>query len=504
MRKHLFRAIKKYQEPKQNNILHFHFHRFLNDMVSKSLDESKIIRALGDEESIYDNEILRDIFILTLGYMTRINPSTYGSKMNLGLLQKAASIWVKQYPILQSYIWRPFDIKKPNEWKIGPKRYFVYMDEFKLENIEFEEQQEMGSGGIDFKSAIESSLEVPFDNLNGPLWRLKCIKQSDQYLFLYTSHHGMGDGKNAFALFTHYIDILSELLAGTNEEDIKMNVFESKHCMEELVGEYKSKPGYASSIEKNDYDESLNKLSAKIGNQETANKTRMEYLKLSKDELKRLIAKMKQKTNDKAKLTSVLNAVSAVSLRNLYEKYEMNDLDKPGMVQTKVVVNIRDKLAIPNEQLGVYSVIIDAVQDTNILRDEGSFWQHVENYSTHLHKRIKQNEDMEQVLSEKAEDFKRILNEGFDFATHVTSHDFIMSNIGIMSPNKRPDVIECTDYFCVGQLNKPSFAGEFFHIIVTIDQELHWSMNFGQKFFTTEFFREFKESVLEFINKLIA
>jgi len=78
------------------------------------------------------------------------------------------------------------------------------------------------------------------------------------------------------------------------------------------------------------------------------------------------------------------------------------------------------------------------------------------------------------------------------------------SNIGIMSANKRPDVIKCTDYFCVGQLNKPSFAGELFHIIVTIDQELYWSINFGQKFFTTEFFQEFKESVSEFIDKLIA
>lgn len=473
-------------------------------MVSKSLDESKIIRALGDEESIYDNEILRDIFILTLGYMARINNSAYDSKMNFELMQKAASIWIKQYPILQSYIWRPFDIKKPNEWKIGPKRYFVYMDEFKLDNIEFLEQEETSSTGIDFKSEIESSLEVPFDNLNGPLWRLKCIKQSNQYLFLYTSHHGMGDGKNAFTLFTHYIDILSELLTGANAEDIKMNVFESKHSMEELVSEYKSKSEYASSIEKNDYDESLNKLSAKIGNRETANRTRMEYLKLNKNELKKLIAKMKQMTNGKAKLTSVLNAISAVCLRNLYEKYGMDDLDKPDLVQTKVVVNIRDKLGIANEQLGVYSVIIDAVQDTNILGDEASFWQHVENYSIHLHKRIKQNEDMEQVVSDKAEDFKRILNEGYDFANHVTSHDFIMSNIGIMSPNKHPEVIECTDYFCVGQLNKPSFAGEFFHIIVTIDQELYWSMNFGQKFFTTEFFQEFKESVLEFINKLIA
>jgi hypothetical protein len=230
----------------------------------------------------------------------------------------------------------------------------------------------------------------------------------------------------------------------------------------------------------------------------------MEYLKLDSDELPRLIAKMKQMTNGKAKLTSVLNAISAVCLRNLYEKYKMDDLDNPDMVQTKVVVNIRDKLGIPNEQLGVYSVIIDAVQDTRILSDEAKFWQHVQDYSVQLHARIKQNEDMEQIVSEKAEDFKRMLNEGFDFATHVTSHDFIMSNIGIMNPNKLPEVIKITDYFCVGQLNKPSFAGELFHIIVTIDQKLYWSMNFGQKFFSPEFMKEYKESVWAFIKKLIA
>lgn len=84
-------------------------------------DESDIIRSLGLGESIFDHEVLREIFILTLGCMTRIENSEYCDKINLEILQKAASIWINQYPILRSYIRRPFDINKRKEWRIDPK-----------------------------------------------------------------------------------------------------------------------------------------------------------------------------------------------------------------------------------------------------------------------------------------------------------------------------------------------------------------------------------------------
>lgn len=461
-----------------------------------NIQDLNVIRALGEEESIYDNEILKNIFILTLGYNCRINKD-YALKINHDILVKAAGIWKSQHPILQSKIYRPFDINNPSEHKIGPTKYFVYMNKTEFNNVELVEYDK--DGEIDYKKSIEDELEIPLDNLNGPVWRIKVIRAKDnnQFLFLYTSHHGIGDGKNAFDLFTNFIDIVASLL---DNSMVETKIYESNHSMEDLVREYKSKENYKSAKLLNDFDDKLNKVSSKIGNKMSENVTRMDFFKLEKEKVSKLVSKMKKNTNG-AKLNAVLNATASICLRNMYVKYNVDDIDEMNLIQIKNVANLRDKLGLSNHQMGVFSVILDVREDISGVNKE-NFWAHVESCSKELHKRIDNNEDIEQVECEVNKEFIRLLNDGFKFSDSV-SHDFILSNLVIMKENKKIDVIKCEEYYCVGQLKKPSFAGSFYYIIVTYGGELNWSFMYNERLYSKEFIKELKESIIKYIDDIV-
>ena len=59
---------------------------------SKSLNKLKIMRKLGEEESIYDNEIIHGDFILSLIVKTSIQVE-YSDRITLDLLKQAAKHW---------------------------------------------------------------------------------------------------------------------------------------------------------------------------------------------------------------------------------------------------------------------------------------------------------------------------------------------------------------------------------------------------------------------------
>jgi hypothetical protein len=192
---------------------------------------------------------------------------------------------------------------------------------------------------------------IPIDCIKDPLWRIKVLRKVNatedeahqEFLFLYTSNHAINDGKNTYHIYPHLIDILASLLDGS---PVEVKTYESKVCMEDMARESRAKPDYKSCIALNPFETNLNKVSAKIGNQATKNVLRMEFLKIEKEKLSQIIANMKKKTNG-TKLNAVLNAVASICLRKLYEKYEVDDIDKRDLVQIKVLVVIRDKFGIP-------------------------------------------------------------------------------------------------------------------------------------------------------------
>ena len=145
---------------------------------------------------MYDYEILHDNFLLARAFITKVPVEYTITKENL---KKSLKIWIKKHPLLQS------TIQRTNKLVIKSPKYFVFteksLDEYdNFELIEIDNR-------LKWTEFIENELRTPLDNINGPLWRMKILKitQNDQidtneYIFMFTSHHAIGDGRNCYEI----------------------------------------------------------------------------------------------------------------------------------------------------------------------------------------------------------------------------------------------------------------------------------------------------------------
>jgi hypothetical protein len=347
---------------------------------------------------------------------------------------------------------------------------------------------------------LEIELDHKFDLINGPLWAVRVIQQADnnKFAFIFTTHHSIGDGKNLFTIFTQYVDLVAQLLENDAVQLIQSATIESNKNMEEMVYEYKSKENYRSLLEANEYNENVNKLSFKMGNEKLENKARFDFFKLDKSKVEKLLAKMKKETKN-TKLTSILQTIFSICLRRLYEKYQVDDIDELDAVQAKVLVSLREKLGLVNAQMGVYSLALDSRINTKDL-DEENFWLEAEKRSIELHNRIKNNEDMEQIGG-KMDELMALLNSGFDFSKH-TNHNFVISNIGLMKSNNS-NIIKIDAHYIMMQICYDCLAGPLFNGITTINGDLCWSITFNERYFSRVIIDELKESFLTFVDHIL-
>jgi hypothetical protein len=280
-------------------------------------------------------------------------------------------------------------------------------------------------------------------------------------------------------------------------KSIDLSPVYSNNCMEEFVKDYKSQIDYKAITHPDSYKCNLNKLSMKLGDSNKDN-CRFDYFKLNKEKTEKLIAKMKQEA-PRAKLTSVLNTALMICLKRTYENYKVDDIDEVNLIQSKILVNIRDKLGLANEYMGVFSVALD--NQTNIENfNEENFWKMAEKVSIDLHERLKNNDDMEQI-GQKGDELIDLINKNYDFSKH-TSHDYVLSNLGVMKSNKS-SVIRCEDFYFTFQFKNTSFAGSFFHGIISVQGALQWSLTIDEKYFSLAFLKDLKQSLIEFFENLI-
>ena len=160
--------------------------------MDSSLNELKVIRRLGDDECLYDNEFLNRNFLLCRALRTSV-PKQF--EIDHDILMKALDIWIRRHPFLQAYIHRTND---PN-WKkskILMPRYFVYLDKSfnEYNNIEIVET----NNELLWTEMIEAELKNLFALEHEPLWRMKVIKllnndeKNNHYDFVFTNHHAIG------------------------------------------------------------------------------------------------------------------------------------------------------------------------------------------------------------------------------------------------------------------------------------------------------------------------
>jgi hypothetical protein len=130
-------------------------------MSSKNVSHSKLIRALGFKESLYDQETLSGNFILPVVFLVDVG-TLDEAKITIELLKKAANIWVEKNELLKAKIWRP-------NQDLDSTRYFVCSDSSELNNIRFEENESSDA----WKELMEIEMRRLFDFENGPLWRIR-------------------------------------------------------------------------------------------------------------------------------------------------------------------------------------------------------------------------------------------------------------------------------------------------------------------------------------------
>ena len=169
-------------------------------------DQSKMIRKLGNTESVYDNEVLNGNFLLATAILASIDAPYAIDKHTMN---KAAHIWCKKHKLLQASIYRT-----GNELNVMPKYFMLNKStatsDFK--NIELVEEKEQT---LLLTHLIESELKKKFDANADLYWRMKIVKSkrcqvagSSEYSFIFTIHHSLADGKNAYAILVEYLHIL--------------------------------------------------------------------------------------------------------------------------------------------------------------------------------------------------------------------------------------------------------------------------------------------------------
>jgi NRPS condensation-like uncharacterized protein len=191
--------------------------------MSQELPCHRVIRKLGENESLYDFEVSKGTMLVT----TAVHADLTEGRIDLALLNTACSIWVKRFQLLQSKIIRE------DANKISQSKYFVYMDEKDLLsflNVELIDSNDENK----FREVVESELITKLDKVNGPLWRLKVVKYLQRFTFVFTNHHAIADGKNLTILIGLF-NIIGALITGSQCDEMNGECIESPKSVEEIA-----------------------------------------------------------------------------------------------------------------------------------------------------------------------------------------------------------------------------------------------------------------------------
>ena len=414
------------------------------------------------------------------------------------ILDKPLKRWIKNNVLLQSTIYRTqkFEIKSP--------KYFVHtkkpIEEYN--NVEIQDTERNFKG----MEIIEKELETDFD-CDGPLWRLKIlklIKKMDQngtcneYYFIFTSHHSIGDGRNCYELMLQFLNILGNFLEGVqidDDDDQIRSVEETPHSLEELVTTYQAQSNYITTPkEVHTQDENIHRLPSNVGNKEATVHTQLVCIFLESLKLSNLMKSLKLRA-PKAKLTSLLLTLLCLAYKKTCIEFKAADMTLEN-VQILVLVSLREKLNLSNLQMGVYSTAIYSKIEGEL--NEKSVWSIAEIVSENLHEKLKNNEEIE-AIKNMPELYSLIMND-FEWCRN-RSANFNFSNIGIMK-NTNSNAIKIQKHFLGMSCSNNRVSAPLFHAITTIDNSLCWSISYDERAYSQKFVLMLKEEILTLLEKL--
>ena len=231
----------------------------------------------------------------------------------------------------------------------------------------------------------------------------------------------------------------------------------------------------------------------------TSSGTKLDTLYIERDTLTSLIKKLKLNA-PKAKLTGLLTVLMSHSYRQACIKHKINDIPL-DCIQFDNLVSMRNKFAIENSQMGVFSHCLECRVDCEQLdASEKVFWSLAERESVSFHGRIAKNEEFAVYETEPIEAMRQI-NTNFDFSSH-THTNFMFSNIGVMSNTKPASPLRIVEHYpfipCLA-----SRVGPFlFFGVTTVDSKLLIAVSYNEKCFSGRFITDLKEEFLKQIHIL--
>ena len=526
---------------------------------STKLDDFKVIRKLGIGECLYDNELLNNNMYQTRAFITSINKKY---AINMDVLNKALTVWIQIHPLLQATTFRELD-PSTQKARLGLPRYFVYMNKSIDEYNNVEIQQET----TEFKwtDLIESELKTSLDYVNGPLWRLKVLKMlecddiSNKYAFILTTSHSISDGRNGYSIGVQFLDILIDALENNLSPEIVQ--IPSNYSCDELIQEYVLRPTFKITDKNPDFDRETHRLPNNVGNKSGVH-GRFDFIFLESAKLEKLIKKMKSKA-PKAKVTSLLLILLCDSYKRICVDYQVDNIPLER-VQVAVLASLRDKLAIKNTQMGVYSAPLfsgvkfetkvekersaiaipdvflkailfapkyvisylfqNVVLNNSFLR-KGFFSifstmlkmkprkKYQNNYSNLSESQIWSLAESETIcmhtsiannaeLTFKADNFfLELINSNFDFANN-SAGNFCLSNIGIMNNTKNGEIIKLNEHYVAVPCLENRFGAVLQFGITTIDNNLNIAICFNEKIFSLQFINDLKNDLLQKIKNI--
>ena len=467
------------------------------------LDNLKVIRKLGELESIFDNELINDNLSQTRTFLVSI-PNKY--EITLDVLKKALKSLIDIHPLLRATTYRELD-EVTQKSKLFLDKYFVYINSNEVDvynNIEYIDTWK----NFEWENLVESELKTSVDFINGPLWRMKLLKDksvqandssSTRYALVLTTSHSISDGRSGYSLGIEYFNILIDVLEG-NKIDYPIEKL-CEFSVDDLIKQFRSKPDFKSHVEDIGLDTQTNRIPSNVGNKVDGVYGRFASLEIGKETFEKIIKKMKINA-PKAKITSLMGALLAKSYKNACIKHESNTNSLLNAIQFSIAKSPRETLKIDKNAMGCYVTSLYCRMDLE--NCEKDFWSFVEYHSILLHKRIMNNEEF--VSSMESAEFKNIfvnlINSNFDFLSN-SPFSFAISNIGPMKNTKNERIVKVHSHYVSIPCNEKRFFPYLYFGMTTIDNNFFLAISYSEKVFSTQFINDLKEDFLEQIKTIL-
>lgn len=473
-------------------------------------------------------------------------------------LLNAISLWMQIHPLLQSKIktLQVYD-KRNNEFlECG---YFERASEEKIKShdnvifLRFKSIKKFDSDKI-WKLLLENELISPLDAINGLLWRIKLIEldsstntsdlQVFKYGLIFTAHHSITDGRNAFAIILELIELIEHVyikkINKINEESIKIAIYETnfENDPRNVTKHEECYFGYSNDVQEdiimpdclkpNDKSENVSKDDDNVNYQDsiyvddnevvyiTANdiirKRENHYcgfriMCFNEENFLKLLTKCKQ---NKVKITGCLEVIISIALYKTLQFFS-NECNKVETLKYKVTINLRNHFDPPIDirvmGLWIYS-FKSKISLKNLNLDENNFWKItiwklINCQCDILHEFLESKIFIKEEFLRDNED--KIYKSMKGYRVKDVGSYFALTNIGQMEskPKKSFDCIKINEYYSVLSFLEDDFAQASFNSMCTIHNNLYWALSYNKKYFKEDVIDYWCKMIIDVFEKLI-